>query len=64
MSHVVISCGLFSALQDKSGVNTTKNVNDHNNVRSEIRVFVLELFNCLRTEVRKCKQTNVWMFEV
>jgi len=39
----------------KSGVNTTKNVNDCNNVRSEICLFVLELFNCLSSEVRKCK---------
>jgi len=38
-----------------SGLNTTKNINDYNNVRSEIRFFVLELFNCLRSEVRKCK---------
>jgi len=39
----------------KSGVNTTKNVNDYYNVRSEICLFVLELFNCLCSEVRKCK---------
>jgi len=32
-------------------VNETENVNDYNNVR----LFILELFNCLRSEVRKCK---------
>jgi len=39
----------------KSSVDTTKNANDYNNVLSEIRFFVLELFTCLRSEVRKCK---------
>jgi len=40
----------------------TKNMNDYNNVRSEIRFYVIELFNCLRSEVIKCQLTNVWLF--
>jgi len=56
-SRFTISFHVVYALhcEIKSGVNTTKNVNDYNNVRSKIRLFILELFNCLRSEVRKCK---------
>ena len=60
--HEQFSCVYALHCEIKSGVNTSKNVNDYNNVRTEIRFFVLELFNCLRSEVRKCKETNVWMF--
>jgi len=40
-------------MRNKSGVITTKYVNDY--VRPEIRLFVLELFSCLCSEVRNCK---------
>ena len=56
-SRLTISFHVVYALHCdiKSGINTTNNVNDYNKVRSEIRFFVLELFSCLRSEVRKCK---------
>jgi len=38
----------------KSGVNTTKNVNDYNNVRSEIRLFVLELCENVNRQTSGC----------
>jgi len=49
------SCVYALHCAKKSVVNTTNNVNDYKNVRSEMRLFVLELFNCIRSEVRKCK---------
>jgi len=49
VEHYCLHCEI------KSGVNTKKSVSHYNNVQPEIRLFVLELFNCLRSEVRKCK---------
>jgi len=49
VEHYCLHCEIIS------GVHTKKNVNDYNNIRPEIRLFVLELFNCLCSEVRKCK---------
>jgi len=37
--HEQFSCVYARHCEIKSGVNTTKNVNDYNNVRSEIRFF-------------------------
>ena len=47
-SRFSTNIGLYLGIDatKKCCVNTTKNVNDYNNVRSEIRVFVLELFSC------------------
>ena len=38
----------------KNGVNTTKNVNDYNNVRSEMRFLVLELCENVNRRTSGC----------